>query len=184
MSRIVIHQSTILGSWRHNSMLIRNTSLQLLIGILVSTCITSTSGCNKTGKPLPGSNKLINQSGDYLIAELNAKLIVTVSEDGLCSYSLIDQQETVLLNSPNEFSNYHRWFLVWDSTNNAVWCHSSDIGTFVWRPDETGKYKHYSVANDSEGSITIMQDDLFDALPDSFKKHWNKARHPITNSEH
>lgn len=108
---------------------------------------------------------LIKKYGTYKTESGSYSITVSETPKGILNYVAKTQEGNALIISDEEASIYQRWSLYWDSSTAYLWVHSSDVGVFVWRPEDSGKYKKEAVDN-----LESMPRAIYMELPSSLHK--------------
>ena len=145
------------------------TVILTLIALLIvaALCLNLTSRVSVTP-----SGMMIRSPGTYQHKKLFATLTV---HDGIVY--LVASTDTIPANSFSDTlgSDYMRWFLFIEN-NGRVWANSSDIGTSIWTPDESGTFIESNLTPDNTELIKAMPDPVYNNMPSDLQRRWATIR--------
>jgi len=89
---------------------------------------------------ISASDAVIDKPGIYHIAPAAVTLVVSVDKKGIVRCVVNDAKGNAIVQSNVNPSAYQRWKIYW-SKSGELWLNSSDIGIYVWEPQNDGSYK-------------------------------------------
>lgn len=142
----------------------------------VGTCLLIASSCNNENESVivNWDGGLIKKQGIYKLQDQQYTIYVEIDSNRILHYSVQDTTGIEIIRSVEHPSALQRWCLFWDHNEN-LWVESSDIGGFVWKKDDNGKYQQQPIVDDVE-LYRQMPQEIFDCLPTSIRKKWEVER--------
>ena len=137
------------------------------LAVIILIFLVCVPGCNLRSRSKDG---LIRSVGTYGSVDDCYSVTVTSESRSIIRYTVFDQASGKKLAEGGGFSDFMRWFLYWDESNQ-LWVYDSDIGGFgYWAKSGDASMKFHQI--DGTFDKSLVPTPVVDNVPSSILRQF------------